>query len=88
MESLPIAGQIVVSVMVNVSFWFGCWAVFFSNIPLANSTLAQMMLGAMVGEWVRNCGFWTSSNISGQRKDATIADQGKMLANSTPTPGQ
>ena len=78
----------IISVIVLSLFGFSLWAVVFKAIPEANNDAAKMILGSLATMAAGVVYYWTGSTNSKGAADETIADQGKMLANSTPTPGQ
>lgn len=76
----------LISVVVLALFGFALWAVVFKAIPGANSDVAKMIVGSLATMAAGVVYYWTGSTISGGHKDATIAEQSKMLAAAQPPP--
>ena len=74
----------IISVIVLLAFAFNMHIVLINTVPAGNEKLADIMLGALAVMATTVVNYWTISGASSARKDATIADQSKMLAASAP----
>lgn len=77
-------GAPVISGIVLTSFGAMVWLVMYRTVPPGSENLAMGMVEALKLLSVTVVGYWCGSSAGSARKDATISDGQKMLANSTP----
>ena len=77
-------GAIIISVIILTMFGVVCSLVLTKSLPEGSETQSNLIVGALITLSGAVVTYWLGSTASGGRKDATIAEQGKMLASAAP----
>lgn len=84
-DRITIIGAVTVSVIVVLAFSAICAAMFFREIPAGSKDLANILFGGLIAAFTGVVQYWTGSNSSAQKKDATIAQTAAVAAGTAAT---